>query len=245
MRYNTTSLRPSVRSLVIDRDYLAHVLKWSYVVRCIERRRALDPRRPYHVADVGCGVEAPLAAVIAGHAYLARGRPLAYYGVDVGPIRPLASPAWATFLPFTDALLWEPPVLMDLVACLEVIEHMPRDDGLRLLRRLRSIVRPDGTVLLATPVRARTLPRNHVYEWGLDELLEEVASAGLVVERIFGTFMDVNVASTLASRSPGLREAWDLLSAYYNSEVLSCLMSPLFPEASKSVLLVLRPGASR
>src|SRR5690606_3950287 len=76
--YNKTSLRPSVRSLIVDRDYMAHVARWSYAVRLVEQRNhALT--RSYAIVDVGCGVEAPLVGVLASSAYLARGRPLSYH----------------------------------------------------------------------------------------------------------------------------------------------------------------------
>lgn len=238
--YNKTSLQPSRRSLVIDRDYLAHVLRWAYVVRLVGRRDR-KVRRPYRIVDVGCGVEAPLAAVLSLDATLARGRPLSYDGVDVGPVRPTVHRKWVRYHPYTDAIGWAPPEPADLVVCFETVEHMPREHGVRLVASLRGMVRDDGLVLLSTPVRARTLPRNHVYEWALDELVAECERAGFTVDRVFGTFMDIDVARKLSREDPALSSVWDRLSVYYPSEVMACLFTPLFPEASKSVLLVLSP----
>lgn len=243
MTYNKTSLRPSVRSRIVDRDYMAHVARWSYAARLVERRnRALT--RPYVIIDVGCGVEAPFIGVLASGAYLARGRPLSYHGVDVGPIEPVASPRWARFYPRVDVLKWTPPERGDLVACFEVIEHMPRDSGLELLSVLRRLVREDGVVLLSTPVAdLRSLPRNHVYEWGLDELSAACCLAGFSVQRTFGTFMDVDDLNRAARKFPSIAIALSRLCEYYSNEALSALFAPLFPEMSKSIMLVLRPEA--
>jgi len=238
--YNTTSLRPSRRSIIVDRDYLAHVLRWSYVTKLIARRSTDD--RPYVILDIGCGIEAPLPAVIAYHSYLARGRPIEYHGVDVGPITPLVERPWTTFYPNTDALEWDPGTRGDLVVCFETIEHMPRDRGIALLRRLRHLVRPDGLVLLSTPVRSGDrMPRNHVYEWSLTDLMSACLSAGLDPTSVYGTFMDVDTVARLSRENPALREVWGRLSHYYCNEVLSCLFAPLFPFHAKSVFLSLSP----
>lgn len=238
--YNMTSLRPSRRSMIIDRDYLAHVARWSHVVHRVERRdHKID--RPYVILDVGCGVEAPLAAVLAGHAYLARGRPLKYEAVDAGPIRPLMSASWMSFYPFTDAVVWRSQILADLVVCFEVLEHMPRSRGVKLLSALRQMVRDDGVVLLSTPVRARTLPRNHIYEWSLDELENECRENNFSVDKVYGTFMDVSTARRSLASDPLLSRVWEMLADYHSAEVLSCVFAPLFPETAKSVFLVLVP----
>ncbi len=237
--YNTTSLRPRTRSKIIDRDYMAHVARWSYAVRLIEQRPR-QGRTPV-VIDLGCGVDAPLLEVISRHAFLARGG-IRYYGIDVGPIRVDSVPGWAQLYPRTDATSWVPPEPGTVVVCFETIEHMPKDRGLVLLDVIARSTRPtDGVALLSTPVRdPRTLPRNHVYEWDRDELIEAAQSAGLTTEAQFGTFMDVQTARACATAAPALQHAWRLFEAYYSNEALSALFAPLFPESAKSIMLVLR-----
>jgi len=239
-RYNTTSLRPSVRSLIIDRDYMAHVAKWSYAIRLIERRQD-GSSDPYVVIDAGCGVEAPLLSAIARHSMLARGRPIRYHGVDLVRSAPPSVPRWAS-LHQADLLSWDPPEQAHLVTCLEVIEHMSREDGVTLLSRLRSFVRDDGTVMLATPVAdGRRLPRNHIYEWDLADLERAAHDAGFSVSNRFGTFADIRAIKQGVADDPPLRAAWDRLSAYFTNEALSALFAPLFPDRASSILLILEP----
>jgi SAM-dependent methyltransferase len=47
-------------------------------------------------------------------------------------------------LPFADGSL-------DIVSCMEVIEHIPRDEGQRLIREFRRVLAPRGVLLISTP----------------------------------------------------------------------------------------------
>ncbi|HEX2029690.1 MAG TPA: class I SAM-dependent methyltransferase [Nitriliruptorales bacterium] len=86
-------------------------------------------------------------------------------------------------LPFEDGRF-------DLVVSLQVIEHVW--DVPRYLASLARVLRPDGELLLATPNRLTFSPVSaplnpfHVREFAPDELVEELASAGLRVGSVLG-----------------------------------------------------------
>lgn len=141
------------------------------------------------VVDVGCGTGTKLVRYVAPDAgevvgidqpsgiALARSNHPQHRWVDVD----LADPsAWSAL----------EGIGADIVICADVIEHV--DDPYRLLAGLRSLVRPDGIVVVSTPDRDRlerssrlgppSNPR-HVREWSADELELLVEAAGFRVVR--------------------------------------------------------------
>jgi len=52
-----------------------------------------------------------------------------------------------------DVRNWEPDRLVDLVTCIELIEHVPREDQAGLLGRLRSWLPVGGTMVISSPQR--------------------------------------------------------------------------------------------
>ncbi|MEO5678266.1 MAG: methyltransferase domain-containing protein [Acidimicrobiales bacterium] len=52
-----------------------------------------------------------------------------------------------------DARSWRPPEPLDLIVCLELLEHMPLADQRTFLSSMRRWLRPDGTLILSTPQR--------------------------------------------------------------------------------------------
>ncbi len=47
-------------------------------------------------------------------------------------------------LPFADATF-------DIINCMEVIEHLPAEDGKRVIGELRRVIKPSGVLLISTP----------------------------------------------------------------------------------------------
>ena len=79
------------------------------------------------------------------------------------PPQPFQSPA-------TDASL-------DVVCCLEGIEHVPVEVGRKFLDESRRVLAPGGTLLLSSPycrVRAHSGNPYHIHEYGPEEIRAEV-----------------------------------------------------------------------
>ena len=63
----------------IHRDYIAHCLRWTHVIKRLYERKTYQTAR---ILDIGCGRELPFAKTL----YSSKLAPAMYFGVDVGPI---------------------------------------------------------------------------------------------------------------------------------------------------------------
>ena len=63
----------------IHRDYIAHCLRWTHVIKRLYERKTYQTAR---ILDVGCGRELPFAKTL----YSSKLAPAIYLGVDAGPI---------------------------------------------------------------------------------------------------------------------------------------------------------------
>lgn len=237
--FDTTALRSGGHGASLTRDYSAHFFRWSFA------RRFIKPTDD--VLEVGCGVERPLWRVL----FTAAAVPLArsYVGVDLN-----ALPAWeharsAFHGGFDFTTRWRELKPdggkrgYDVVVSFEVLEHMLVRHGRKLLAGVRELLAPGGAFLLSTPcydgVRHAA---NHIHEYTIEELSNEFARAGFVVERRFGTFMDVKHLKRLPSDAQDVARR---LAEYYDNSAVSCIFAPLLPDYSRNNLWVLRKSEER
>ena len=229
-RFDTTHLRSDRNGKRVHRDYAAHFFKWGFINRKI--------REGDRLLDVGCGVEQPLPQVLT---LAPRFVPSEYVGVDLNEIKDPFVAQWATIHGgFNFVERWEelPAGHFTKVACVEVIEHMGRDDGERLLEGIWHCLAPGGTLYLSTPVFNGKAAVNHIHEYTVDELKTLVERLGWTVESRYGTF-----ASYLDLKKVATDEELALLNrirAFYSDEVTSCFLAPLYPDASRNNLWTLR-----
>jgi SAM-dependent methyltransferase len=108
---------------------------------------------------------------------------------------------------------------MDVVACLQVIEHLWDQPG--FLRECARVLRPAGTLLLTTPNRLTFSPGNealnpfHVREFSPAELTELMDAAGFEVTRLLGLRhgrrlrrLDRRYGSLVAAQLAGPAATW-------------------------------------
>lgn len=131
-----------------------------------------------------------------------------------------------------------------MIVCLEVIEHMPPEDGRRLLENFRDLLSPDGRVILSTPVYdGKAMARNHIHEYFIPELQEMIESVGLVVSRRLGTF---TAEPQLKSHLKKIGRL-DLLAMYeearefHSSGYMSGVLAPMFPDVARNNVWILTP----
>jgi len=79
----------------------------------------------------------------------------------------------------------------DVVVCLEVIEHMSKDDGRKLLAQIKTLMAPGGVLFISTPRKITNPSENrktyHVHEYEYEEyrsILEEFFARALVLTQI-------------------------------------------------------------
>jgi SAM-dependent methyltransferase len=250
-RFDQTQLHSEVHGRRVQRDYAAHFFRWGWVAR-----NWVKPGMT--ILDIGAGQDLPFLYVMSAISH--RGLlPARYVAVDLNPLPEVKRP-WATLLgEFCLHERWHELELIpgmdqrpgpedakfnnlkgyDLIMCLEVIEHMAKPDGLKLLKIAYDLLSPGGRFMLSTPVydgRARAL--NHIHEYGITELKECVEWAGFEVERRFGTF--ANKLDLLRVMAPEHQKVYQELETYYGGEVMSTFMAPLYPNVSRNNLWVLR-----
>jgi len=171
-KYNKTQLyidKAEDRGIV-HRDYLAHCLRWTHILR--------HAKMGMKILDVGCGINYPLAWML----YTNKFKPDLYVGLDIRSDfeEPEFNFKCELFPVFdvTNSDHWldfekEYPESFNIITCLEVIEHMEKEDGLKLLENL-SLLPSSSTIFLSTPCYNGSKAANHIYEWEYVELREEL-----------------------------------------------------------------------
>jgi len=91
-------------------------------------------------ADVGSGVGRVVG--------LLRSRGLSVVGCELDPVKAATAGVDAA-----DARLWSPSHPVDVVTCVELVEHLPHADHLPLVERMASWLTPTGALVLSTPQR--------------------------------------------------------------------------------------------
>jgi len=218
----------------IHRDYIAHCLRWSHVVKRLYERhfykRAI-------ILDVGCGREIPLAKLL----YSSRLSPLYYYGVDYGPIENesiavLKSAFRGEFWDHEDfaAGKVEFQQLPNIVTCFEMLEHIEPEHVVRTLRQMLKVTSADCRFFISTPCWNRTdCAAHHVNEMTYEALAATFERLGFKIENVYGTFASIRDYQHLLGNATLL---FNRLREYYDSNVLSCIFAPLFPAQSRNCL---------
>lgn len=230
--YNLTQLKANSHGLQLHRDYSAHFFRWSFARRFVNKGD--------HVLDVGCGQEIPFFRVITSK--LGATRPASYTGVDMN--RSIKTPKSKNIdvtihAGFNMIEGWEQlnQGFYDVITCLEVIEHMSKEDGVRLLKILARLVKPKtGLVFLSTPVFNGSAAKNHIHEYTINELQGCIEAAGFTVNQRYGTFMNIREFKFM---KPEFQYVAKNLSKYYDNDALSCIFAPANPNLSRNNIWLL------
>lgn len=227
--FDKTSLRAASHGQWIHRDYFAHAMRWAHAGRYIDGST--------DVLDVGCGPDVQLINILT----MPRNQvPRSYVGVDLNrepqrhPTRGWATLHWG----FNFLERWQELGQFDVVTNLEVIEHLHKPDGLRLLAGLKGCLRKDGLLLLSTPNFSGKAAATHLHEYTIAELGEAIAETGLVVERRFGTFANATAIRKVASKED--LNLLQRLHPYYSDEILACIIAPLYADVARNNIWILR-----
>ena len=241
--YDTTQLREAGHGRTLHRDYSAHFWRWSFARRFIGLKD--------NVLEVGCGEDKPLSKILTGAAAAHVNH---YTGVDLNKLKPsnnqrLQFIGEFNFVERYKELLKQRPEGFDVAVNYEVIEHMKVEHGAKLLKAMFECLKPGGVLLLSTPVYdGRRHAANHIHEYTVPELQKAIEKAGYVVERRFGTFMDIKhigkAPSSIHPQGPEERDAIkrvaSALSQYFDNDAISNIFGPLYPDSARNNLWVCR-----
>lgn len=219
----------------IHRDYIAHCLRWTYVLKNI--------KLGMNIIDIGCGSFPLFKALNSNmHAF----RPALYVGIDIRKSvieKMLNYKTNFKVKGYTrDIRVTKLPVeceYFDIATCLEVIEHFEEKYLDHILGEIKKILKPNGLLILSTPNFNGKLPKCHIHEYRAGELrvyLEKYFK----VEKIIGTFASQKDIEPVLTETE--KELYYKFEGWFTNEVFACLFAPLHPYQSRNILWVCRKG---
>ena len=214
---------------IIHRDYLAHCMRWSNVLKHSDRGET--------VLDLGCA-DGPLGMML----YTNKFSPTKYIGVDIRESQlelareKLKKVDWAEFLCLNLCTEFAkiPKLSYDKICSFEFVEHIPGDYVEPFIQNVKSLMNPETRFFLSTPCYdGKNQAANHVKEWYFKEL-KEVLERHLVIEAVYGTF--INQRDLKTCWQPDEIDLFEKLHEYYDSNVLAIIFAPLHPEHARNCI---------
>lgn len=248
-KYNTTDLDPETtfERHVFHRDQFAHYLRWTHILKVAKIGET--------IVDFGCG-KGNLLEVL----YRNRFKCQKYIGIDIRKQTieqskdKFKNVDWAEF--HDEDLILNSNGLdfnsfqADKVCSFEVIEHVGKQNGDIFLQNFLKCGKKDALYYLSTPNFDEKVGAagNHTYdagdergidvqEFGHDELKELILKYFDIVE-YFGTFASERDYKPFMNEWQ--TEMFNSLKEYYDSNLVSNIMAPLFPAQSRNTLWVLK-----
>lgn len=239
--YNKTQLNPQTtfEKHVYHRDQFAHYFRWTHVLK--------NAKVGQTILDFGCGSGEMLEVF-----YRNKFRPEHYVGIDIRNVTIAKNALKFSSVDFADFYakdLCKPFDLnekFDIVTCFEVIEHIGHENADAFLQNMVKHCRKDTKIFLSTPNFDPTVgaaenhilgPQREIGEWDHKEL-EAKLSQYFTIEKKYGTFASIRDYEYLLN--DWQKKMYDTLKEYYDVNLLSCLMAPMFPEQSRNTLWVLK-----
>lgn len=229
----------------LHRDYIAHCLRWSHVVKYIGQQKRYVTAR---ILDIGCGKETPLIKTL----YTSRMTPLYYMGVDANTIPKneihekisdkmgrdnfvvRGSVDFTSTLSEEELLEIKPTV----ITCFEVLEHNSPDNVIAILQNIKKVSSDTTRIFISTPCFNGSAAANHINEMTktfMDKLFVEY---GFNIIGCYGTFASqVDIEPVIRANGDNeLTYAYEKLKKYYDSNLISVMFAPLFPNHSRNCL---------
>lgn len=245
--YNKTALDPEAtfERHVFHRDQFAHYLRWTHILK--------EAKIGESIVDFGCG-KGHLLEVF----YRNKFKQKSYVGLDIREETiekckdKFGQVPWARFYAVD---LVKPSIDLsqfngDKVCCFEVLEHVGKQNADVFLENFKACGNNNATYYLSTPnfdpeVGAAA---NHTFDAG-DERgydvqefghfeLEQILSKHFDIVKKFGTFASMKDYKYLMNSWQ--KEMFNALKEYYDSNLMSVIMAPFFPENARNTLWVLK-----
>lgn len=204
--------------ILIHRDYIAHCIRWSHVLKFLLQKHVYKNIR---VLDIGCGIDVPLARMMLSN----RVAPIEYIGIDYNHSSKFKTSIFAntTFKPtvfgsvdfangnnvwFDNAKSGELCMnirgdnaedyfsIPNLITCFEVLEHIEPEHVIRVLMRVLYIMQKTKEFHGYTPTFFMSTPNwnvtdtadNHVNEMKNTALGWLLEECGFAIVNQWGTF---------------------------------------------------------
>lgn len=245
--YNTTDLSPdkAFERHVFHRDQFAHYLRWTHILK--------EAKIGESIVDFGCG-QANLLEVL----YRNKFKQKEYIGIDIREktieqaAEKFSNVPWAHF--FVADLVKNymdfSQFNADKVCAFEVLEHVGKQNAHKFLENFKACGNNNATYYLSTPNYDPSVGAagNHTYDSGdgrgvdVQEFdhweLEGILSQHFTIVKKFGTFASVKDYKPLMNEWQ--MKMFNALKDYYDSNLIANIMAPMFPDASRNTLWVLK-----
>jgi cyclopropane fatty-acyl-phospholipid synthase-like methyltransferase len=246
-KYNLTDLKPdeAFERHIFHRDQFAHYLRWSHILK--------NAKISETIVDFGCG-NGNLLEVF----YRNRFKQKRYIGLDIRDCikEPLRKIEWADFY-VVDLVGEEIGFFSDFnadkVCSFEVLEHVGKQNLNKFLQNFKACGSKNATYYLSTPNYDKNVGAagNHTYDSGdgrgksvqeftHKEISEGIIDNGFVIVKKYGTFASIKDYKHILNGWQ--QEMFYCLQEYYDTNVLSVIMAPFFPEQSRNTLWILKRG---
>lgn len=240
--YNTTQLNPDTafERHVYHRDMFAHYLRWTHVLK----RAKIGMK----VLDFGCGSGSLLEVF-----YRNRFKCSEFLGLDIRESTINKVNEKFEKVDWADAKALDlcgnmPEELTetkyDLICSFEVIEHIGKHNADVFLENILQFTHEDSTVLLSTPNYDPNVgaASNHIINGEVCEFdhfeLQEILEKYFVIENKYGTFASIRDYKPLMNEWQ--KQYFEFVSEYFDTNILSNLMAPMFPAESRNCLWILK-----
>ena len=252
------------------RDYYGHMFRWAHVAKFMITGHTYKTAR---ILDVGCGVDLPIAKTL----YTNRMTPLDYVGVDYNrpekfdmnffknasnfPLNVYGDVDGAKDikLVFDEETTADPThyvvgdevhELPTIVTSFEVLEHIEPEHCRRMLLKIGDLMNySKGSVaFLSTPCYDAHVGAadNHVSEITYEAFGALLEDLGFNILHHYGVF--ASQKDYKDKLTPAERGIFDKLNAYYDSNTVSNIFAPLYPQHSRNCLWhveMAKPGYTR
>lgn len=217
---------------IVHRDYLAHCLRWTHILKNASVGET--------ILDIGCG-DAQLAMTF----YTNKFKPNLYVGIDIRDsiINKNKEKKFNFECRFLCLNILEhfdmiPDEKYSILACLEVIEHVGRIEGINILKNLATRIQPGAVAYVSTPCyNGKDKANNHIYEFTYQEL-RTILEEFFIIESVNGTFISQKDFYQAASEEH--IRTFNEMRRYYDSNLCAIFFAPLYPEISRNCIWTLR-----
>lgn len=240
-KYNTTQLNPDecFKRHVYHRDQFAHYLRWTHVLNIAKINQ--------NILDFGCG-SGNLLEVFYRNKFKCK----KYIGLDIRKKiieqnkNKFKNVQWAHFynIDLCSNLLnlknKFSKINFDIICCFEVIEHIGKENIHTFLKNILLFMNSKTIFLISTPVfDAKVGPaNNHIINGEIGELtfneMKNNLSLFFNIKNVWGTFASQKDYKNYLDENTKIM--FEKLKKYYDSNLLSNIMAPLYPEYSRNCI---------
>ena len=239
-------------------DELAHISRYCKIAEHI-MDEAARLKRPVDLLEIGCGQIWTLRYLYKAIVCKKEDQVRSYTGIDIDPS--VKNDFWSEqlvedsswFKIFNGRLVIQdltvkpaPPAspardgLYDFFYTTEVIEHMQAKFIEPWLKRVAALLRPGGLAYVSTPNHDGSrdkLPKDHVYEWGFEEL-KALLTKYFELVRVDGVFTQLPAFGKAFKDKKQVQYSW---GAYAQPDVVNLIRARFDPHWQRVILAMFYP----